>query len=93
MNAGRARVSLTELRRKTDRQILALIRGEMEKCLRLARRNAIIEAEARYAMARNLLAVATAAPAERAELEARLREVRAALDCPGAMTCAHSACC
>ncbi len=80
MNAGHAKTSLLELRRRTDRQLVVLVRNEIERALRIANRGAGPEAETRYRKARNLLAIAAATEQERTELEGRLKEVRAALD-------------
>lgn len=77
MIPGQARISLSELRRKTDMQLVALVRSEIERSLRLARRGAIAEAEAVWNQARSLLAVARAPKSERIALEARLDEARA----------------
>ncbi len=84
MNAGHAETSLLELRRRTDRQLVVLVRSEIERALRIADRGAGPEAEIRYKKARNLLAIAAATEQERTELESRLREVRAVLDRIGA---------
>jgi len=75
-----ARLSLSELRRRTDRQLLVLVRGEIEKSLKLIRHDSSPEAEAGYAKARTLLSIARAPEQERARLEARLEELRAALE-------------
>ena len=77
MVPGQTRVSLTELRRKTDTQLVALVRSQIESSLRLARRGALAEAEAVWNQARRLLAVARATDSERLALETRLDEARA----------------
>lgn len=92
MNTG---VSLSELHRRTDRQLVFLVRREIEQSLRIARRNAGPEAEAAYRRARNLFTIARPSDDERAELESRLNEVRETLDRtrPSRLACAQSACC
>jgi hypothetical protein len=95
MNTGQARISLTELRSRTDRQLLILVRNEIERALKCARRNAVVDAEAQYIQARNLLAVLRKSGANCAELELRLNDVRATLDNRGraGYLCARSASC
>ncbi len=90
-----ARTSLSELRRKTDRQLVALVRSEIESSLRLARRGALAEAEAVWNQARDLLAVARAPESERSALEARLDEARAKFPrtAAAAARCVQSAWC
>ena len=75
--SGQTRTTLSELRRKTDRQLLALVRSGIESSLRQARRGAIAEAEEMWNQARSLLTVARAPEKERIALEARLDEARA----------------
>ncbi len=82
MSAGQT--SLLDLRRRTDRQLVVLVRSEIEKALRIANRGAGPDAETRYRKARNLLTISAATEQERTELESRLKEVRAALDRSGA---------
>ncbi len=92
MSTGHARLSISELRRKTDRELLALVRHQSERSLRLARRGDISEAAALCSEAEALLAVAPAAENERAELAARLGIVRAILQPnPPRVACANSA--
>lgn len=95
MNTGQAQISLTELRSRTDRQLLVLARNEIERAMKCARRNANPEAEERYAKARTLLIVLRRSGAECADLERKLDEVRATLDERVRTTrlCAHSAWC
>lgn len=95
MNTGQSRISLTELRSRTDRQLLVLVRNEIERAMKCARRGTAPEAEALYTQARTLLAVLRKSGAEYADLEGRLNAVRAVLDNRGraAYLCAHSACC
>jgi hypothetical protein len=94
MIPGQARISLSELRRRTDRQLVALVRREIESSLGLARRGALVEAEAMWNQARNLLAVARAPESERNALEKRLDEARAKFPRAGAAArWAQSACC
>ncbi len=80
MSTGQARTSLSELRGRTDRQLVVLIRSEAEKAVRLAGRSLFVEAETRFRKARTLLDVTPAPERERAELEARLKEARAAIE-------------
>ena len=80
MNTGQVRSSLSALRWKTDRQLILLLRGEIERSLKLAKRGPGAEAESSYAKSKALLALARASETERAELEAQLNEVRAILD-------------
>ena len=77
MISGQTSTTLSELRRKTDRQLLALVRSGIESSLRQARRGAIAEAEEIWNQARSLLTVARATEKERMALEARLDEARA----------------
>jgi hypothetical protein len=77
MITGQTRTTLSELRQKTDRQLLALVRSGIESSLRHARRGAMIEAEAMWRQASSLLAVARAPASERRALEALLDEARA----------------
>jgi alpha-D-ribose 1-methylphosphonate 5-triphosphate synthase subunit PhnI len=95
MGPGQARISLSELQRKTDRQLVALVCNQIESSLRLARRGAMEEAEALWKQARNLLAVAHAPEGERIALEARLNEARARFLRPRTSTTGfvQSACC
>jgi hypothetical protein len=95
MIPGQARISLSELRRKTDRQLVALVRREIERSLGLARRGALAEAEAMWNQARSLLTVARAPENERSALEARLDEARAKFPRTSAAAArwAQSACC
>lgn len=94
MNTGRARVSLAELRSRTDQQLHVLLRNEIERAMRCARRNAVAEAEARLAQSWSLLAMLRKSGGDCAELEGRIAEVRDALGDRGRpYLCAHSACC
>jgi hypothetical protein len=95
MIPGQARISLTELRRKTDTQLVALVRREIESSLKLAGHGAIGEAEALWNQARSLLAVARAPDSERLVLEACLDEARAKFPREGAAAarCSQSAWC
>jgi hypothetical protein len=79
MSTGQARISLSELRLKTDRELLTLARNEAERSLKLAKRGARAEAEAGSAHARTLLVLAGAARQDSAELESRLEEVATVL--------------
>ncbi len=93
MSTGQARTSLSELRGRTDRQLVVLISGEIEKALKLAGRNLFTEADARCRKAKSLLLVTSAPERERAELEARLNQAREAIErCrSAAATCWRSA--
>jgi hypothetical protein len=94
MISGQTRTTLYELRRKTDRQLLALVRSGIKSSLRQARSGAIAEAEEMWNQARGLLAVARAPQRERIALEARLDEARASFaPKPAATRYAQSACC
>jgi len=94
MVAGQARVSLSELRWKTDMQLVALVRREIESSLKLAQGGAMAEAEALWNQAGSLLAVARAPDSERIALEACLHEARAKFTrMGGAARYAQSACC
>jgi len=78
------RSKLTELRAKTDRDLVILANRELDRAqaIALADRGAsvsLVLAEAAYAGAKSLLPVIEASR-ERAVLAARLREVRAFLD-------------
>ncbi len=84
MNAGK--ISLAELRTKTDRELLLLVRSEIARSLLLAGSDSKVQAEEEYAKARDLFAVAGGTAAERAELERGLNEVRTKLD-----RCRHAA--
>jgi hypothetical protein len=94
MIPGRDPISLSELRLRTDMQLVALVRREIESSLGLAGRGAIAEAEALWNQASNLLSVASAPDSERMALEACLDEVRAKFSRPDAAArYTHSACC
>ena len=87
--------TLELLRKKTDRQLLDLVRRETERSWQLALRGLLDEAQTRIARASNLLAVCHAPEQARAELEARLTNVRDAIvnrRRPG-FRAAHSAYC
>lgn len=92
MKRARARLSISELRSRTDRELVALIRNQFERSLKLARLGHWEEARSLSKQAEALLAVASAPAAVRAELESVLNSVRAALTPPQArVACAHSA--
>jgi hypothetical protein len=94
MISGQYPSSLSELRLKTDMQLVALVRREIESSLGLAGRGAIAEAEALWNQASSLLAVARATESERLALEACRNEARARFSQPGpAARYAHSASC
>lgn len=80
MNRVQSRLSLPELRRKTDRELVILAGREIERSLRLVSRGAIAEAEATYRQAKVLLRIARAPDSQRTEMEARLEQTRAAID-------------
>src|ERR1035441_9602000 len=60
MNTAQSRLSLRELRGKTDRELVILVGRETERSLKLARQGAIAEAEAIYLQAKVLLGIARA---------------------------------
>jgi hypothetical protein len=80
MNTAQSRLSLPELRRKTDRDLVILSGREIERCLKLVSRGAMADAEAAHHQARVLLRIARAPDAQRWEMEARLDQARAAID-------------
>jgi hypothetical protein len=95
MNTAASRLSLPELRRKTDFELVILAGREIERSLKLAGRGAIAEADAAHRQAKVLLRIARAPDPQRFEMEARLDHARAAIDrrrsAPRA--CAQSASC
>ena len=80
MDRVQSRLSLAELRRRTDRELVILAGREIERSMRFVSRGAIAEAEATYRQARVLLRIARATDAQRSEMEARLEQTRAAID-------------
>lgn len=80
MAAKRICPSLSDLRNKTDRQLVALACREIERSLNLAGCGAFADAEARRLQAKTLLAVARAAHRTRRRIEARLERARVAID-------------
>jgi hypothetical protein len=80
MDTAPSRLSLPELRRKTDRELIVLAGREIDRSLKLAGHGAISEAEATYHQAKVLLRIARAPDAQRSEMEARLDHTRAAID-------------
>jgi hypothetical protein len=77
---AQSQLSLPELRRKTDRDLVILAGREIERCLKLVSRGAMADAEARRHQARVLLRIARAPEPQRSEMEARLDHARAAID-------------
>ncbi len=75
MSTGPAR-TLKEFRNRTDRELVVLLRSEIEK----SQTSSSAEAEDRYARARTLLAIARMSSKERAELEALLHALRESLN-------------
>jgi hypothetical protein len=75
-----SRLSLPELRRKTDRELVILAGREIERSLNLANRGAIAEAEATYLQAEVLLRIARAPDPQSAEMAARLDQTRALIE-------------
>ncbi len=73
------RRTLDLLRKKTDGQILDLVRHEAERSMQLALRVLLDEAQTRSARAASLLAVVRGSEQARAEVEARLKRVRDAI--------------
>jgi hypothetical protein len=95
MNTAPSQLSLPELRRKTDRELVILAGREIERSLKLAYRGAVADAEATYLQAKALLCVAQAPDAQRSEMETRLDHARAAIDRRRSVprACAQSGCC
>jgi hypothetical protein len=81
MNMVQSRLSLPELRGKTDRDLVVLVAREIERSQKLARQGAVAEAEAIYLQAKVLLGIARAPDPQRSEMEARLDQTRAAIEC------------
>lgn len=81
MNMVQSRLSLPELRGRTDRELVILVAREIERSQKLARQGAIAEAEAIYVQAKVLLGIARAPDPQRSEMEARLDQTRAAIEC------------
>jgi len=78
------RSKLTELRARTDRDLVMLVKRELDRAQAIALTDcgapvSLVLAEAAYAGAKSLLPVIEA-NRERAALATRLREVRASLD-------------
>jgi hypothetical protein len=88
MGTQEARLSVAELRQRTDRQLILLARNEITRSLDCAKRNALAEAETRYDSARILVAAARTSEEEFAELAARLETIRASLDRGSALAAA-----
>jgi hypothetical protein len=96
------RSKVTELRAKTDRDLVTLVKRELDRAVAMAMSGAAVSlslsrAEAAYARAKALLPVIGGAR-ERATLATRLSELRAALDSAAAPTrpqtlaaCCHQA--
>jgi hypothetical protein len=80
MNMVQSRLSLPELRGKTDRELVVLVAREIERSQKLARQGAIAEAEAMYFQAKVLLGIARAPDPQRSEMETRLDQTRAAIE-------------
>jgi len=95
MNTAQSRLSLLELRRKTDLDLVVLAGREIERSLKLAGRGAIPEAEAAHLQAKFLLRIARAPGPQRSEMQARLDHVRDAIDRGRSVprACAQSASC
>ena len=95
MNPAQSRLSLRELRRKTDRELVILAGREIERSLKLVSLGAIADAEATYLQARVLMRIVRAPDPQRSEMEARLDQTRAAIDRrrSGASACVQSASC
>ena len=81
MNMVQSRLSLPELRGRTDRELVILVAREIERSQKLARQGAVAEAEAIYVQAKVLLGIARAPDPQRSEMEARLDQTRAAIEC------------
>ena len=81
MNMVQSRLSLPELRGRTDRELVILVAREIERSQKLARQGAVAEAEAIYLQAKVLLGIARAPDPQRSEMEARLDQTRAAIEC------------
>lgn len=98
MNTLPSRVSLSELRLRTDRELVILAGREIERALALEARGAIADAEAALRRAKLFLRLAGAMAAldpHRPEMEARLKSARAALDrrpIPAASATCRAAC-
>ena len=93
------RSKVTELRAKTDRDLVTLVKRELDRALAMAMSGAaaslsLSRAEAGYARAKALLPVIDGAR-ERVSLATRLNELRAALDSAAAppRPRAMAACC
>ena len=71
--------SLSQLRAKTDRQLVILVRRELKRCLMLANADRSQEAKRSLAAAKTLLALSGVSGTDRASLEQELDEVRRAL--------------
>ncbi len=78
----RSGISLVELRKRTDRQLALLVRGELERALDLARGNRPVEARAKLKEALDLLALASVPDVQLSELTMRINEIEAALAWP-----------
>ena len=80
MNMVQSRLSLPELRGRTDRELVILVAREIERSQKLARQGAIAEAEAIYLQAKVLLRIARTSDPQRSQMEARLDQTRAAIE-------------
>ncbi len=94
VNTTQACQSLSDLRSRTDRQLVVLACREIERSLNLASRDAFAEAEARHHQARTLLGIARAPDSKRRKIEARLDQARVAIERgrSAPMTVMQSAC-
>ncbi len=73
-------LSLPELRRRTDRDLVVLAARELDRSVRLTGSGEIAGAEASWRQAKLLLRLAGAPAAQISEMETRLGHARAALD-------------
>jgi hypothetical protein len=78
---------LARLRAKTDQELCILIARQLHRSRKLAGRGAYRDAAKDFLSARALLTVAGGSPAERAQLERLMQEVRQNIELP-ATACA-----
>jgi hypothetical protein len=93
MTTPQSRLSLPELRRKTDRELVILAGKEIERSLCFEGQGAIAAADAASRQAWLLLRLSGAPPSQISEMEAKLDRERARLSRLGSVSRACGASC
>ena len=80
MDRTQTHPSLSDMRDKTDRQLVDLVGREIKHSLNLARRDAFAQAETECFQARTLLGITQAPDWKRREIEAHLDQAGVAIE-------------